>query len=196
MSKPNRSWLWRAVVAALPPLVVAALAIWAYWLRSGPEPANVIVREGGVEVARTTRTEALTALEERVGFRPVMPERLPIKGLSLARVDSLLPPEEGVNEPTAAMMLVQRDRPQPEMVFAVQSTEFKDGAQVGVPDDARAVDLGIEGAQAWDIGEGLVRYLVRADGMYVWVFLLSLNPLTDGDVLPMLRSIADQLLSR
>lgn len=194
MDAGNRNWP-KLVLLALPPLVVAALAIWAYWLRSGPEPVNVILREGGVQVALTTRTEALRAAEERVGFRLIMPERVPIRGLSLARVDSLLPPEEGVNEPTAAMMFQRRDQPQPEVMHVVQSTEFKDGDRVGVPDDARAIDLGIEGAQAWDIGEGLVRYLVHADAMYVWVFLLSRQPLTDDDVLPMLRSIAGQLLS-
>jgi hypothetical protein len=176
------------VLVALPPLIVVGLAIWVYWLRDDGEAVNVTLREAGMDIALVTRTEALRRVEERVGFRPIVPGPLPVDGLSLVRVDSAVPPDAGFAAPASSLMFAQRETSQPETVVLLQSTVFEDG----VPTDARPIDIAVDGAEAWEIGP-LPRYLVYAGGMYVAALVLSAPRVTDADVLPMLRSIARQL---
>ena len=54
-------------------------------------------------------------------------------------------------------------------------------------------DIGIAGATAWALGSSPPTYLVHSGNMFVQAVVLRADPLTDDDVLPMLRPIAGKL---
>jgi len=183
-------WVRILLLVGLPPLIVGGLAIWNYVLRD-TQPLDVVLQEGGLEVSLTTRSAAMDAVSKRVGFRPVVPERFPLQDMRLAIAGSYLPPEHGVTSPAARLLFVvwgQVQQPESVVIFHAGAIES------GIMDQARAVGIGVEGAEAWEVGPApLLRYLVASGEMYVSVLVLSRQEFSDADSLPMLRSIAEQL---
>ena len=183
----------RSLVVGLisPVALFAAVALWAFWPTGEAETPSVNVRESGQLVARASESRALQMLKDRVGFRPVIPGVFPIEGLTLAIVDSGLPPEPGLESPISSLRFIAVETAfQPESVILSQSKSF----QGGIPPDARPIDLGVKGAVAWQLRSSPpVSYLVQRGNMFVQAVVLRKEPLTDADILPMLRSIATKL---
>jgi hypothetical protein len=188
---------WRASrIAALAAIVllVAIVAVWALWPGGDDEPANVEVREGDVLVARVTRSEALDMAAARIGFQPVVADELPVNGLALDSVTTIVPPEADAEAPRSLLYFVPPETEgQPEsLVILAQSTVYW-----GVPlDDARSIDLEADGAEAWALspeGEQGGEYWLHAGDMYVYALLGAPKPISDSDAAEMLHSLAREL---
>jgi hypothetical protein len=178
-------------VLLLAPLLLAAvlLGLWAAFFRDEGGSRNVIVHESGQEVARTTKSEALQRVRERVGFVPIVPAEFPIDGLTLTRVDSGLADEPSVDAPISSLWFVNREQTNPqELVVIAQSSMWHDAL-----DNRRPIELEVPGVEAWALGGGLQRYLVRGSGMHVHLMVVTIHPVSDEDMAPALRSIAEQL---
>lgn len=94
-----------ALAAAVPP--AATLAVVAGILIAGGDdgPANVTVREENTTTALTTRSDALNRVQDRVGYRPVVPE-LPVEGVHLRVVTSWLPGTSDAEHPRTLLLFL------------------------------------------------------------------------------------------
>jgi hypothetical protein len=175
------------LLVALPPLLVAGLVIWAFW--SSGEEQTVTVLEDGVAIVTAPLPKALDLVEERIGFRPVVPSRIPLDGLTLFQIDSFLPQGEGGKPPVSIVLFLEPNIPEPRLVRVGQSALF-DGA---VPSDARSLNIGVNGVAVWAVTDPFPRFLIVSGGVLVSTQVVSDPFVTDRDALPMLRSIAKQL---
>lgn len=180
----------RIALFALPPLVLIAALAWTTWSRDDAEPANVTVYEGNLPVSIATPSEALRIVSERVGFDPIVPEHLPLPGLRLVGVRSVVHPR-----------LV--DAPRSNLIFSSATSEasFIQVAQGTVYwgpdlDDARQVEIGVPGLEVLAIGEegvATAQYWLRSASVFVYVLVIGPEPITDGEAKPMLVSIARKM---
>lgn len=180
------------LLAAIPPLLVAIVAVWAFWLRGGDEPVDVSVYEGDVLVARATRSAALDMAEERIGFHPTIPDELPLDGLSLVTVITVVPPQAEI--PRSLLHFVPPGTVgQPEsLVILGQSTAYW-----GMPlDSARMLPLGVDRAEAWALSAPETpggEYWLHAGDMYVYMQIIATEPVSDAAAISSLRSLAHKL---
>jgi hypothetical protein len=169
--------------------VAVCSVAWAVRFRDDGPEYTVTVKAGNNVVDRLPEDEAIAAVAERVGFAPIVPDTFPIEHPWLYEASSVLPFEAPVKAPKAGLRFAaRRQLGTPQTVWLTQTSVIDDQLE-GV----RQLDLGVEGALAY-APEGITRFIVSAGGMFVTAVVLAEYEVEDEHVLPMLRSIAEQLL--
>jgi hypothetical protein len=181
----------RLSLLLVPPLVLLGALVWVFWLRSGPEPANVTIYERNLPVAVATRSQALAVISERVGFVPILPDRLPLEGLSLVGVRSIVPPDVPAGEERTHLIFSGADTAEALLQMAQGSVYW--GPDL---DQARTLDVGVDTIDAYALqpaGSAGPQFWLRTDGTYIYILVIGSEPISDADVLPMLESIAGRM---
>jgi hypothetical protein len=179
-----------AIAAAF--LLLVALAVWLFAPRDGDDSANVTLYEGDRPTGVVTTSEALRIVAGQVGFRPIVPTSLVIQGVALTGVRSILPPIVEVGAGRSHLIFISPE-PEPQSLVMIGQSPVYWGVDL---QDARSLDIGIEGTEVWALGPPRSRgpeYWLQAGGMFVYVLVGALEPVDDRDALPMLRSIAVQM---
>ena len=175
----------------VPPLLLLGVLAWAAWLQGGPEPTNVTIYEGNLPVAVGTSSQALEAVAERAGFEPIVPRRFPFGGLSLVGARAVLPPDVVAGAERTQLIF---SGPETEGSFVlIAQSQVSWGSDLAA---ARRVDIGVDAIEAFALqpADSLgPQFWLRTDGTYISVLVGAPGPLSDADVLPMLRSIAGQM---
>lgn len=186
-----RRMLWLSLLLIPPLVLLCSLAVGAC-LRNGTEPSNVTIYEGNLPVAVGTRSQALALVSERAGFFPIVPDRFPFDGMALVGARSIVSPDVGAGAArTHLIFSATDDAPESEVQMAQSSVYW--GPDLG---DARRLDVRVATIDVLALqpaGSAGPQFWLRTDGMYVYIVVIGPEPLSDADVLPMLRSIAGQM---
>ena len=172
---------------------VAGIVVGMWWLaEESPETASVVVYDSDGPTAVETPSRAIRTIEELVGFRPAVPASLPLDGVKLVGVRSVLPPLVDPGAERSHLIYVSGE-PGPEELIMVSQSSVYWGVELA---GQHAIDIGQSDVETWRIGEPDTRgpqYWLKVGDQFVYLLFGAREPLSDDDVRPMLRSIAEQL---